>query len=132
MLLEEGLYSYLVSAPGVAALVGTRVYPLVLPQASPVPAIIYSRVGGPRVKALAAPPGVQRARVQLSVFATSYAEVKAVAEALRLALDGHRGSWGAGQVQAVSLVSENDLFGGDSLMYHVAQDYEVWADEPVT
>lgn len=41
---ERIIYSLLSSAPGVTAIVGTRIYPLALPEGKPLPAIVYDVV----------------------------------------------------------------------------------------
>ncbi len=47
MSVETGLAAELLGNAGVAALAGTRVYPLLIPQVIALPSIAYQVIGGP-------------------------------------------------------------------------------------
>lgn len=82
--IEEGLYSALTEDSGrVYGLVGERVYPLVIPQDSDLPAIAYQRVSGPRSVAHGGSLGAAEARIQLTITAAAYSTAKAIAAAAR-------------------------------------------------
>jgi hypothetical protein len=85
------LFALLSQAPAVAALLGTRIYPVVAPQGAPRPYVTYqlvSRVPEAGSSALCRLGDV--ARVQLSIFSlntTDYATVAAITAAFRAVLD---------------------------------------------
>ncbi len=109
--LEEALFSYLTSAPReTAALVGTRVYPLLIPQEQQMPAIAYQRVGTQPKLAHDGPMGWARAVIQFTCQAGTFAGVKAITLALRNDLAGYRGQMGTDPVDVhfCNQVNEND------------------------
>lgn len=71
-------------------LVGSRIYPLVLPEGAGLPAIVYAVAGTRRDRNLAGPAGMAYATVHIDVRADRYAEVKRGQEILRQ-YDGARG-----------------------------------------
>lgn len=94
MAVEEDIYSFLTGNAGVAALVGTRVYPLMLPQDCTLPAVAYRRVDTPRIYSHQGYSGLARPRFQFDCLAASYASASAVAEAVRSAFAGWREAYG--------------------------------------
>ena len=122
----------LIGDSAIAALAGTRVYPVLLPQAPTLPAITYQFVSGFREPGLDGPPGLNRARVQLDCWASTYMESEALANAVRLALDGFQGGVGgspARQVQGIFFAAERDLYEPDAIAYRRSVDYHVTYQE---
>lgn len=94
--LDAALVYAVTHASGVTALISTRFYPMRLPETVTMPAATYQMVGGgSRVGQHRAPSLLPRQRVQLTVFG-SFADCVAIDRALRVALDGFRGTWGTG------------------------------------
>ncbi|MDO7888286.1 DUF3168 domain-containing protein [Hymenobacter cheonanensis] len=81
------LFSLLSQAPSVVALLGTRIFPILAPQTTPFPYLTYqviSQNGNETMGCILE----DDARVQLSIFAKTYAEVCTIAAATRAALAG--------------------------------------------
>lgn len=106
MTLEEALVSHLEVDAGVSALVGTRIYPLVVPQDADLPAIAYQRISGPREYALDGHTGAARARVQVTSVAESYSGAKALSVAVRAAMRSFRG---VGDLRVEAVFEENEV-----------------------
>jgi len=126
--LSEALYSRLQAVSGVTALVGTRVYPLRLPQAVTYPAVRYQVIDEERPGALDADIGLVWARVQLDSYAATYLAAKQLATALRAAL--RRAAWTEDgvQVQDAELLvvqDETEELAPDRLVYRVRHDFRV-------
>lgn len=94
MNIEEALYAHLVADAGVAALISTRVYPLSIAQDVALPAIAYQRISGPRQRYHSGPSAMAEARIQITCQAAKYTQAKALAKAVRLAMDGYSGTMG--------------------------------------
>jgi len=126
--LEKGLYSIL-SASSPPLSVGTRIYPR-LPQNVTFPAIRYQRITTSRTLALDAAVGVTEATVQVDCMADTYADAKALADAVRVVLHAYRGAWGNLKARLVKLQTENDFYDqdGDKVTHWVTQRYQVWTD----
>ena len=129
MTLEEGLYAHLVADSGVAALVSTRVYPLLVPQDATLPAIAYQRISGPRDHSHTGTTGLALARIQLTLIASSYANAKALGTAVRTAMAGLRGSMGAVVVNACLFDNERDDWATVFEKPVVRHDYLIWYQE---
>ena len=90
---EKVIYALLTGNAGVTALVGgalpsARIYAGRLPQNTTMPAIAYETISGTEltpINAFAAGYQVMRTRMQVTVLAKLYSDVKAVLEAVRLA-----------------------------------------------
>lgn len=124
MKIEEALYTYLKSHTGLSALVGSRIYPLKLPQNPTLPAVVYVKVSYAGERAMGTGnPRASRARFQFSCFAQSYASAKDVAEQVKLALQDYSGLMGGGvTVLDTNVVGEVDVFEPDTGLYHVPVD----------
>lgn len=127
-MIEEALYTHLTTHAGLTALVGDRVYPLALPGGVTLPAVTYQRISGPRERShdgrrLAHP------RYQVTVWAETYLAARAVAEQVRLALDGFVGQLG-GTVQATALLEDDrELRDPQTTWVQVPIDFTIWYGE---
>lgn len=117
--LEASIFTALTGASGVSAIVGSRVYPLVIPQGAALPAVTYTRISGPLEMSLSGGAGLESVRVQIDAWATSYAAVKDLAAELRSAM------LSATAFQVAS-VSDRDLFEDETSVFRVSTDFTVW------
>jgi len=127
--MEAGLFSFLSGEQNVTALVGSRIYPLKLPQAATYPAITYQRVSGDRIRSLDGPSGLADPRIQLDLWDKTYSGVKALADTVRGALDGFRGLMGTDNIGGVLLLSDSDFYEQGVEVFRVIQDYSIWHKE---
>jgi hypothetical protein len=137
-ILEDTLETYLRAASAVAALVSGRIYPQVLPSRKDgplLPALTYTRISGPADKTLAGANGRVVARVQLDCWAERYAEAKALAAAVKAAMDALEGTAipdddsppAFVKIGAVTRDNEQDVYEPDTLprIRRVILDYLV-------
>ena len=120
--IEAAQYAYLVADADLAALVGTRLYPLLIPQEAALPAVAYQRISGPRILAHDGPTGAAEARIQYTITGASYSSAKAVAAAIRRAVDGYAGQMADVTVEVAHVLNELDSFEFDILGYPVRLD----------
>lgn len=128
--LEEAVYAILTEDAAVGALVGTRVYPQVIPQDVALPAVAYSRISTRRVKKRERRE-LARARVQVNAEASSYAGAKTLAAAVVGALDAVQRTIAGVQVQGSWPEGEGDEYGTTDGIYGVRQDFMFWFREAV-
>lgn len=128
---ELAVYTILKDTAAVSALVAGRVYPVQAPQNPTYPLVTYQRISAVRVRSVDGPSGLAQPRIQVDAYATTYAGAKALAAAIRGALDGYRGTAGGVRVGGVSLLSDIDFFEEDvdPKLYRVSMDYLVTHDE---
>lgn len=87
MSIETGLVERFMADAVVSAIVGTRMYPVQVPQDADRPALAYQRISGPRDYVQTGPSGLAQARIQFTCEGTTYAEAKSLAAAVRANLD---------------------------------------------
>ncbi len=134
--LEEGLYSYLSGYAGLTALIGTRIYPVRLPQGALLPCLTYQRMTTPRIMThdtsgmsgtLAEP------RLQFDAWAETYKECKDITDQVRAALNGKTGSIGtspnAVTIRAALVDNELSEYYADVELYRIMSDYIIWQEE---
>lgn len=88
MTVEELLYSHLTGDSGVQALVGSRVYPVELPQECTLPAVRYQMISRNELHVHVPCSLLAVRRYQVDGFALSYSSAKALEAALKTALYG--------------------------------------------
>ena len=124
------LYTQLVGTTALTDLVGTRVYPSVLPQGVTLPAVTFQRVGTTPTNGSTGGGDVSWARFQLTGYAVTYLAARGVADAVRGALRGWQSSTGTPNIDMVTYQGEYDLpeppeSGQDNYIHGVAQDWYV-------
>ena len=126
MIIEEALFSHLSAFAGLTALVGTRIYPMLLPQQATLPAVTFMKVSNPYIRTFGSTIGAQP-RFQFSCWATTYLGAKAVADQIKAALDFYAGTMGGGVVVRAGLVeNELDDYDPETKRYHVPVDVILW------
>jgi hypothetical protein len=107
------------SAP-VAALCGKRIYPLLIPQDSPMPAVDYSFVGGSATATLTT-TGVQRYRVEVNCWGTTYSDAVTLRAAVIAALNGYLDT-----NMSIQLIQPRDFFDHELLQYRAMVEFYVY------
>jgi hypothetical protein len=128
---EAVIRNALVADADVAAIVGTRVFPVLAPASADVPFATYRRSGVQRSHTLQGPMGHPTVILTLDLYAETYEAVRELADRCREVLDG----FGTGVTESivvnnVSLDNESDGFvqlaGGDTPpVYSVSQTYSI-------
>lgn len=117
--------------PAVAALVGTRVYPKILPQSPTLPAITYQRISRVSVADhLTGAGSLGRPRVQVDAWASTDAAAETLGAAVKARLNGFKGTVaGEGDVKRIALETEGGQFDAELLLHRHTADYFVWHEE---
>lgn len=135
--IRVGLRAYLLDDAGIAVIVGTRVYPIIMPQGVVQPSIVYTRVSGVGDNHMEGPSGLSRPRFQVDCWAQSIDVAVTLANLVKERIDGFRGTWLWGEdspaegivVQGVFYAMEREDFDSEAGMYRVSRDYFVWQAE---
>lgn len=124
MTLHGVIRAHVLADTAVAATIGTRLYSSVLPEAVVLPAATFQRIST-RFLGGHAPSSGAAMRYQFTAWAKTYNEAVALAEAMRLALDGWREP-GVG-VMASYPANQLDLFDPATQRYYTPLDAFIWA-----
>jgi hypothetical protein len=125
--IEEAFKAKIVS---LATAAGSNVFREAIEQEPDMPAIAFTRTGGPPMQRIleTSVPALQRATMRVSVIADSVASADSVATALRTGLDGWRGTSLGVQVLRCACTfahGDNSYVDGDVALRIVEQDYEL-------
>ena len=132
MSIAGDIRTFLLADVTLAALIGTRLYPLILPQDPTVPAITFQWISGQRAHAADGAVGLASPRVQFDCWAETYLDVEATFEALRKRLDGFQGAAGTSRIQGAFFETERDSYDDKVRLYGRSVDFFVWYEEAVT
>lgn len=130
---ESVVNALLTQAPGLVALVGTRIYPVQAIQNGSYPQVIYEHISSTDIYPVSAQSGATmvEARIETTVVGKSYADCKNGLEQIRLALLFQRGTIAGVQVVWILRVSSNpDFFDPDLGLYKQSADWKVRFYEP--
>jgi hypothetical protein len=108
--IQEQLVAYL--APTV------NIHPLVAPQGTLLPYVTYQRVANTVNNVLTGPPSIDNVRMQIDVWASTYAEAQSLAKSLITAMQ----AW---TVQNF-LINEYDLYEQEVQVFRVLIEYSIW------
>lgn len=101
-MIGKAIYARLTVYAATSALVGTRVYPhSAPPQQKTYPLVVYRGGGDDDSATAGGGAGNVRAEVDVACIAATYAGVRALADAVKAALDDESGTWGGVVVQGV-------------------------------
>ncbi len=126
--IEEAIHDILVADNTVKAIT-TRCYPSTLPQNPTYPLILYIRLFGSTDNHLNGSSGMASPSFQIEAWAETYAAAKALAAAIRGALNNYRGTTGTVRIGSCLIQSERDVYESEISVHRIIQDYKILHDE---
>ena len=105
---------------GVSALVGNKVFALVIPQGTKLPCVTFQRLGGMPANTLSGHSGLEEIDLQIDVWARDYDEAKAIAKAVRAAMPP------SGPRFSAHLIEDQDLYEDGTNYFRVNMEFKVW------
>ena len=116
---------------GVSAIVGTKIYPMVVPQNAVMPAITYQKISGQWQIQMDGPHNMSEERFQINCWASTYGGAKALCEAVRDVLNGYDSAVNVVDFHVMTLENEMDLLveipdERGARRYARAMDFNVW------
>ena len=136
MTVEEAVAEHLSAWPAVSALVGTRVYQLLIPQSATLPAVRVQVVDEPLGYHLRGRDGARRARVQIDSYADgsvgdAYSTAAQLSEAIEDALSNGVvtvGSPASVMLTGSLMIDRRSLFEpGELRQVRMLQEFIVWS-----
>lgn len=130
MSFEVGLRALLLADSGISAIVGSRIYPVILEEGATFPALVYQRISGPRVQSLDGASGLAVLRIAISCYTTLFATARDLAAKIRVLLNGYRGTLSEGTVVGGTLLlDERDVFFEPVRLYRTDLDFQFFVEE---
>lgn len=112
-----------------AVSIGGRMYPETLPQMPTLPAITYQVISEWRRPTMHGTDALPRTRVQVDCWAKTSLEARAIADAVKDAVDGFQGLMGSpgAEIGAIFAANSFSSYDPEAKMYRVSRDFVVWA-----
>lgn len=131
--MERAFIALLLADDGVEAAVGRRVWPMVRPQGSSLPALVVHRIGGLRGYNMGGPDNLVQTRMQVDAWGERYASAKLAARAAIAALSGQAVTQGGVRFQGIFVDNEVDEFdaskaqsGQADRLFRTRVDFIAW------
>lgn len=123
-LLGDAIYGVLSGNGAVAALVGTRIYPVTRDQDEGLPAVTYQIIGGESTQRHEGPSNHSKTRVQFDSWADTATASRNLADAVRQALDRYKGTSNGFKVQNTQVAAPPvEDFEPGQRDHRVSQDF---------
>jgi hypothetical protein len=129
MTIEEGIVTFLKSDAPLTAVIGSRVYPMRLPQGETLPAVTYQRISSPPRSSHDGASTLKNPRFQFKSWGETYADARTVADLLKAALDGYVGLMGTVAVQNTIIMNDLDYNDPQTETYQGVVDAIIWHRE---
>lgn len=123
--LRIAIRSRVLSHTQIANTVGTRVYPLHLPQGVTYPAITFQKISDVTEGNLSSVSRIRQARIQFDTWATTAIQAARLAEYIREQFDGFQGTVEGVHIATGLIGSESDLYEDGVEKYRVTADYQI-------
>lgn len=131
MTIEEAIFSYLSTYPGLVALIGTKVYPDIVPQSQDLPAVTYTFISDDKPRsAVGGHDGISNDIFQIAAYGTTKSAVSAIKQQIRTALltaagNGYVGYMGTLYIQqCIDAGGIGDGYDNQALEYYSKVDYQ--------
>lgn len=122
-MIEKAIFDTLRNHAGLSAIIGQRIFPVVLPQNGTFPAITYQISGTDPENDLDGYTGLNNLRVQLVCWAESYLEATNVSKQAALAMES------ATTFDAIRTRRRDHPYDLSTYLYQVTLDFSVWHTE---
>jgi hypothetical protein len=124
--IEDALYTKLAGTGGVAAVVGTRIYRLKMPDNPTFPAITFEVSSGQQIESFTGYSGLSNPIMSVHCWARSATVAQQLAITIRDAIVGQSWTYSDRTVANVLEWSTTDLFDDLTDVYHVSASFRIW------
>lgn len=130
--IEDALYSKLSGDSSISSIVGTRIYPVKMPDDPTFPVITYQRISSIREPTMSGRSEYCDCIFQIDSWSLSYDTTKQLAESIFLLLEGFKGVVSSVDIQAILTQNEIDLYEDDVKVFRRSQTYRIVYSEGAT
>lgn len=129
-LLRTAIYTKLSGDAAVSAIVGTNIYPVKLPPTNLTPPYItYFRVSTVRVQSMLGGSQLASPLFQFDAWAKTHAAADDLAEKIRLALEGFKGTVSGVVIGGILFQNQFEEYDEDAELHRVMSEYRIWHEE---
>jgi hypothetical protein len=124
--IEDFIYYRLANTSAVSAIVGSRIYRLKMPDNPTLPAITFETTVGDFIESFEGSSGLRNPVMRIHCWATTAGVAQDLAEKVRVAMHGYRGTYSDRVIQNILEWSTMELFDHEIEIFHVAATCRVW------
>lgn len=127
---DQAFAYMLTHTAGIQAVLGTRIYPIALPQTVTLPAAVFQPIGGSPIRVHGEKTLLPKVAMQITVFSEDLDDARSGEKAITAALDGFHGTMGTGatatEVQECT-ASKTPIYHRDpeTLLYMVIREFNI-------
>lgn len=127
MTIAASFNAYLTADSSIEALVGERIYPIIIPQAElGRPALTYSQESGSYLEQLDGNNDLRFAEFEINCWSTSYLQARTIAATVDSVFTGYRGTFGSHTVESIRKSSDYDVgLEDDTGLYRVTLRFTI-------
>jgi hypothetical protein len=130
---RPGIRAHLAADPAITAIVGSRIYPVQLPQGIRLASLVYSRISEIESYHNAGPSALMQTRFQFDSVSPVVDEATLLADAVKERLGGFAGAitytGGVLNVEGIFFDMGREDYDGEIAFYRVSRDFFVWYKE---
>ena len=112
----------LINNTNVTEFVGTRIHPQVA-KTIQYPLIVLQQVSTTPTQVLHETSGMDRVRMQVSIYSENYMQATQIAKTVRIAVDDYSGEIAGFKINRIAFETERDVYETDLEVHHIATDY---------
>lgn len=124
-MIESAIRTLVLQASDITDEIGTRFYPLRLPQQSEIPACTFQMIADVPSHNLSGPQGHVRTLLQIDTYAATYAKSVEVADLIRKQIDGYAGTVSGTIITSVQRASALSTYETGIDQYRMTTDYRI-------
>ncbi len=132
-MIEIDLRTHLLAQAPIAAIVGTRMFPMQLPQGATLPALTYQTIAGASGITHDGASDLGRHRIQIDCWApsgnTGYQQVVELAAAVNSAVSGYMGSMGSNPATNGRKINVRDIPEPETKLWRRMVEISLWHKE---
>ena len=107
-MIEKRLTTLLLANAPLVTLIGTRLFPVAIRKDVGWPVLVYRRLASDPSYVLSGRAGWRTAQVEMMAWGAEYTDARAVAEAVRVALDAHVDALAQGPIRFIAVADGSD------------------------
>lgn len=128
-LAAEAMVTLMNTDSAINALLAGRVYPNLIPEGSPLPALQYQQISDVPVMAHTGFCNLQTTRYQVTFQAATYAAVRQLARAIKRRFNGYKGVVGDLRIDRCVVENDTDTYAETALIPGARMDILITHDE---
>jgi hypothetical protein len=125
MAIETTLVTLITGTAGVSALIGTRMYPRLMPDNATLPCVVYDEMNTRTEVRADGDTGLRVGRYKLHYWDRSYGGIKAGKAALLAAINGYQ----SGAVDRIEVTDMRDDYEPETMWYRQLVEFEIYYSE---